>query len=114
MRRAIVRPRHESTHGTRHVSRFDRDLGRKRFGDEGYAREELVAQLGAAFLCADLGLWLEDRQITPPTSRLGKSSRTTSAQSSQLLRMCSARPITCTASGVTYRASNEAALFLAG
>ena len=37
-------------------SRLDRDLGRKRFGDEGYAREELVAELGAAFLCADLGL----------------------------------------------------------
>lgn len=52
---------HECTHWTRHVSRLDRDLGRKRFGDEGYAREELVAELGAAFLCADLGLALEDR-----------------------------------------------------
>jgi antirestriction protein ArdC len=36
-------------------------MGRKAFGDEGYAREELVAELGAAFLCADLGLRLEDR-----------------------------------------------------
>ena len=52
---------HESTHWTRHKSRLDRDLGRKRMGDEGYAREELVAELGAAFLCADLGLALEDR-----------------------------------------------------
>lgn len=52
---------HESCHWTRHESRLDRDLGRKRFGDEGYAREELVAELGAAFLCADLGLRLEDR-----------------------------------------------------
>jgi len=52
---------HESTHWTRHKSRLDRDLGRKRMGDEGYAREELVAELGAAFLCADLGLTLEDR-----------------------------------------------------
>lgn len=53
---------HEMTHWTRHTTRLDRDLGRKRFGDEGYAREELVAELGAAFLCADLGLTLEDRE----------------------------------------------------
>ena len=53
---------HEATHWTRHETRLDRDLGRKRFGDEGYAREELVAELGAAFLCADLGLRLEDRE----------------------------------------------------
>jgi len=53
---------HEASHWTRHETRLDRDLGRKRFGDEGYAREELVAELGAAFLCADLGLRLEDRE----------------------------------------------------
>ncbi|MGH6922849.1 MAG: ArdC family protein [Propylenella sp.] len=53
---------HESTHATRHKSRLDRDFGRKRFGDEGYATEELVAELGAAFLCADLRLKLEDRE----------------------------------------------------
>ena len=52
---------HESIHWTRHEDRLDRSFGRKRFGDEGYAREELVAELGAAFLCADLGLTLEDR-----------------------------------------------------
>jgi antirestriction protein ArdC len=34
---------HETTHWTRHPSRLDRDFGRKRFGDEGYAMEELVA-----------------------------------------------------------------------
>lgn len=53
---------HECTHWTRHPSRLDRDLGRKRWGDEGYAREELVAELGAAFLCADLGLALTPRE----------------------------------------------------
>jgi antirestriction protein ArdC len=53
---------HESVHASRIESRLDRDFGRKRFGDEGYAREELVAELGAAFLCADLGLHLEDRE----------------------------------------------------
>lgn len=47
---------HELTHWTKHKSRLDREFGRKRWGDEGYAREELVAELGAAFLCADLGL----------------------------------------------------------
>jgi len=47
---------HETTHWTRHPSRLDREFGRKRFGDEGYAREELVAELGSAYLCADLGL----------------------------------------------------------
>lgn len=53
---------HEMTHWTRHPTRLDRDLGRKRWGDEGYAREELVAELGAAFLCADLGLELQPRE----------------------------------------------------
>jgi antirestriction protein ArdC len=52
---------HECTHMTRHPSRLDRDFGRKRFGDEGYAMEELVAELGSAFLCADLGLTPELR-----------------------------------------------------
>lgn len=47
---------HECTHWTRHETRLDRDFGRKRFGDQGYAMEELVAEIGAAFLCADLAL----------------------------------------------------------
>ena len=37
-------------------TRLDRDFGGHRFGSEGYAVEELVAELGAAFLCADLEL----------------------------------------------------------
>ncbi|MCD0462085.1 ArdC family protein [Roseiconus lacunae] len=52
---------HELTHWTKHVSRLDRDLGRKKWGDEGYAMEELVAEMGAAFLCADLGITPELR-----------------------------------------------------
>lgn len=47
---------HEMTHWTKGKGRLDRDFGRKRWGDEGYAMEELVAELGAAFLCADLAL----------------------------------------------------------
>ena len=53
---------HEGIHWTRHPSRLDRDFGRQRFGDEGYAKEELVAELGSAFLCADLGLTPEPRE----------------------------------------------------
>jgi antirestriction protein ArdC len=46
---------HELTHWTGHKTRLDRDLT-GRFGDNAYAMEELVAELGAAFLCADLGV----------------------------------------------------------
>jgi antirestriction protein ArdC len=46
---------HELTHWTSHADRCARTLG-KRFGDEAYAVEELVAELGAAFLCASLGI----------------------------------------------------------
>jgi antirestriction protein ArdC len=53
---------HEMTHWTRHESRLNRDLGRKRFGDAGYAMEELVAEIGAAFLSADLGITPETRE----------------------------------------------------
>lgn len=42
-------------------SRLDREFGRKRWGDEGYAMEELVAELGAAFVCANLLLTPEVR-----------------------------------------------------
>ena len=52
---------HEITHWTKHKSRLDRDFGREKFGDEGYAREELVAELGSAFLSADLGITPEVR-----------------------------------------------------
>jgi antirestriction protein ArdC len=53
---------HELTHWTKHERRLARDFGRMRHGDEGYAREELVAELGSAFLCADLGITPEVRQ----------------------------------------------------
>jgi len=48
---------HETCHWTGHKSRLKRDLG-LRFGKKAYAAEELIAELGAAFLCADL-------QVTP-------------------------------------------------
>ena len=53
---------HETTHWTGHQSRLARDFDSTRFGSEGYAVEELVAELGAAFLCAHLDLALEPRE----------------------------------------------------
>ena len=52
---------HEIIHWTRHEKRLNRDCGRKTWGDEGYAMEELVAELGSAFLCADLNIGLTER-----------------------------------------------------
>jgi antirestriction protein ArdC len=45
---------HELTHWTGHKARLDRDL-KNRFGSRNYAAEELIAELGAAFLCAEFG-----------------------------------------------------------
>lgn len=46
---------HELTHFSGHKSRCNRDFSH-RHGDEAYAREELVAELGAAYLCAAIGI----------------------------------------------------------
>jgi antirestriction protein ArdC len=53
---------HELTHWTSHPSRLDRKFSKKRFGNEAYAMEELVAEVGAAFLCASLGITPEIRE----------------------------------------------------
>jgi antirestriction protein ArdC len=46
---------HELGHWTGHKSRLDRDL-RHRFGERAYAAEELIAELCAAFLCAEFSI----------------------------------------------------------
>lgn len=46
---------HELAHWTGHPGRLGRAFG-DRFGSPEYAAEELVAELGAAFLCASLGV----------------------------------------------------------
>jgi antirestriction protein ArdC len=46
---------HELVHSTGHASRLNRTFG-DRFGDELYSKEELVAEMGAAFLCAIAGI----------------------------------------------------------
>ena len=45
---------HELVHWTGNETRCNRQFG-KRFGDRAYAAEELVAELGAAFMCAEFG-----------------------------------------------------------
>lgn len=52
---------HELTHWTGHKSRCAREFG-ARFGDQAYAFEELVAEIGSAFLCARNGVPLEELQ----------------------------------------------------
>ncbi len=52
---------HELLHWTGHKDRLAREFG-KRFGDNAYAIEELVAELGSAFLCADLAITPEPRE----------------------------------------------------
>jgi antirestriction protein ArdC len=52
---------HEHIHWTGHSKRLDRELS-GRFGNSAYAMEELVAELGAAFLCGALGISVHPRQ----------------------------------------------------
>lgn len=49
---------HEGIHATGHESRLDRDgvTGTDGFAGEKYSREELVAEMGSAFLLAEVGL----------------------------------------------------------
>jgi len=48
---------HELTHSTGHSSRLARkDFNESGFGSESYSKEELVAELGAAFLCGHCGI----------------------------------------------------------
>jgi antirestriction protein ArdC len=52
---------HETVHWTGHEKRLAREFG-KRFGDKAYAAEELVAEIGAAFICATIGVSVEPRE----------------------------------------------------
>jgi antirestriction protein ArdC len=52
---------HEEVHASGAAHRLNRDL-KPRFAEESYAMEELIAELGAAFLCSTLGLANDPRQ----------------------------------------------------
>lgn len=47
---------HELTHWSGAEKRLDRNLNAGRYGNPAYAFEELVAEIGAAYLCADYGI----------------------------------------------------------
>jgi antirestriction protein ArdC len=81
---------HELGHWTGHGSRLARDLSGQ-FGDAFYAREELVAEMTAAFVCAELsieptvrhadyiGAWLslmrgDDRAVFRAASQASKAA----------------------------------------
>jgi antirestriction protein ArdC len=81
---------HEMAHATGHKTRLNRDMG-KRFGDDAYAMEELVAELSSAFTSARIGthynnesaeyigVWVkcmkqDSRAIFTAASQAGKST----------------------------------------
>jgi antirestriction protein ArdC len=51
---------HEGVHASGSRNRLNREMG-KRFGDAAYAAEELVAEIGSAFLCSELGITQDTR-----------------------------------------------------
>ncbi|MBC3216987.1 ArdC family protein [Serratia fonticola] len=84
---------HELVHSTGHISRLAREgitSSSRRFGDPVYAFEELVAEIGSAFLCAELGIqgdvqhesyiasWLkalkEDKKVIFQASRFAREA----------------------------------------
>lgn len=53
---------HELVHSTGHAKRLNREgitSSSRQFGDPVYAFEELIAEMGSAFLCAQLGVFGE-------------------------------------------------------
>lgn len=50
---------HEMIHSTGHANRLNREGVSERhvFGDEEYSKEELIAEMGSAILCAHAGIW---------------------------------------------------------
>ncbi len=55
---------HEMVHSSGHESRLNREgiTGKNRFGDKGYAKEELTAELGASYLKSQAGLSMENTE----------------------------------------------------
>jgi antirestriction protein ArdC len=66
----LCRYRHK-THWTSKKTRLDRDLSRYAKDRSARAREELVAELGSAFLCADLGIAPELQPRSDHASYIG-------------------------------------------
>jgi antirestriction protein ArdC len=63
---------HECCHATRHPARLNRDLGRKRYGDAGYAMEELKSE--PLSFAAISGFLRRSARTMPATSPRGPPS----------------------------------------
>lgn len=50
---------HEATHSTGHPKRLNRIVTAAAFGSEDYSKEELIAEIGSCFICAQLGISTE-------------------------------------------------------
>jgi antirestriction protein ArdC len=61
---------HELAHWTGHPSRLNRLVKNARFGNESYAFEELVAEIGGCFLCSQVGIPQSD-DLNNQTAYLG-------------------------------------------
>ena len=84
---------HELVHSTGHSSRLNRLSDTAFFGSEQYSKEELVAELGAAFLCAEAGISNEETQsasyINEWLKVLKSDRRLIVSASSQAQKACS-------------------------
>lgn len=52
---------HELTHSTGHESRLNRELNSQKLDKTSYSKEELIAELGALFMCSEAGI---DKAVT--------------------------------------------------
>ena len=106
---------HELVHWTGAQSRLDRNL-KGRFGDESYAMEELVAELGAAFVMGATGLSVEPRRdhaqyLASWLRVLKKDSKAIFAEASKA--QAAAEFLSAFAAGAEQGAVEEAALAIA-
>ena len=106
---------HETIHATRHPARLDRDFGQKRFGDHGYALEEVTAEMGAAFIGAHIGLpadhiedhasyiasWLDVLKTNPAAFLTAAAKAQTAAD--YVLGMMVIAPVRCGAAGMAHQ-----------
>ena len=93
---------HELTHWSGGASRLARDFTGARFGNEAYAFEELVAEIGSAFLCARTGIALEGLQhadyvgnwlkVLRDDKRAIFTAASKAKQASEFLLPCDAEP----------------------
>lgn len=77
---------HEMVHSTGHKDRLNRFTNTNdiHFGNETYSKEELIAELGNAYLCAKAGI--SNKTITNSTAYLGGWLKALKADSSMLIQ----------------------------